>query len=144
MVYWKEKTASITSNALISQIDLMSSLASLVGSQTRGPDSENLLSVLLGESQKGREDLVLEATSRTAFRKGEWVLIPPYEGPAINTQVNIELGNLADYGLYNLKEDMSQQHNLAESRPEILQQMIREYENIRGEDDQEVEPLELK
>ncbi|MEM8898833.1 MAG: arylsulfatase [Bacteroidota bacterium] len=144
MVYWKEKTTSITSTALVSQIDLMSSLASLVGSETRGPDSENLLSVLLGESQEGRENLVLEATSRTAFRKGDWVLIPPYEGPVINTQVNIELGNLADYGLYNLKEDISQQQNLAESQPEILQQMIKLYQDIRGKGPQEIEQLELK
>ena len=144
ITYWSGKIKPGVSDAMISQVDFLSSLAVLAGSEVRTMDSQNLLDVLLGETQKGREELILEATSRTAMRKGDWVLIPPYPGPAINTWVNIELGNAPDYQLYNIKDDVSQQQNLAASNPEKLQEMISEFEKIRGNADHMVEPLELK
>ena len=144
MAYWKGKIEPKVSDALFSHIDLLSSLAKLAGIETRVPDSQELLEVLMGKSQQGREELVLEATSRTALRKGDWVLIPPYKGPAKQTQVNIELGNSKEFQLYNLKEDIGQQNNLAKSEPEKLQELIKTFENIRGTKFQEVEQLELK
>ena len=76
--------------------------------------------------------------------KGDWILIPPYTGPAVAKEVNIELGNSSDYQLYNLKEDLSQQHNLAESNPEKLQEMKDIYTELRGDETSEVQQLELK
>ena len=55
-----------------------------MGSETTVPDSHELLVVLIGTSQQGRKELVLEDTSRTALRKGDWVMIPPYKGPAVS------------------------------------------------------------
>ncbi len=144
VTYWKGKIEPTVSDAIISQIDLLSSLSALVGSESRGPDSQELLDVLMGKSQQGREELVIEATSRTALRKGDWAMIPPYDGPAINRSVNIELGNSADFQLYNLKEDIGQQVNLATSNPEKLKEMIETFEKIRGTKFQEIEQLELK
>lgn len=144
ITYWKGQIEPGVSDAMVSQIDLLSSLAQLVGSDLRGPDSQELLEVLLGRSVEGREELVLEATTRTAFRKGDWVLIPPYNGPAVSKQVNIELGNSEGYALYNLEEDLGQQNNLANSEPDRLQLMIAAYEAIRGLDAPDHEPLELK
>lgn len=132
LTYWKGQIRPMKSDAMVSQIDLFSSLAALVGSSAQGPDSENLLAALLGKSTSGRAELVLEAGTRTAFRKGDWALIPPYDGPAVHKPVNIELGNLEDYGLYNLKPDPGQQENLAEDMPEKLQEMIVAFEEIRG------------
>ncbi len=142
--YWKGKITPGVSEALISQIDLLASLGSLVDSDVKTEDSKNLLNVLLGDSQEGREHLILEATSRTAFRKGDWVMIPPYEGAAVNKQVDIELGNSKEYQLYNLKEDIGQSDNLASSHPDKLKEMIEGYLAIRGNDGNTVEPLELK
>jgi len=142
--YWKDKILPGTSDALVSQLDLLSSLAALVGSDKVGEDSINLLATLLGKSDKGRDELILEATSRTAYRNGDWVMIPPYEGPKINTQVNIELGNDKEYQLYHLKEDIAQQHNLAKSNPDKLEEMIKAFEKIRGTAYQKATPLELK
>ena len=85
-------------------------------------------------SQRGRDELILEATTRTALRKGDWVLIPPYEGPAVNKQVNIELGNSSDYQLYNLREDLGEQDNLAETNQQKLEEMIQSFERIRGKE----------
>jgi arylsulfatase A-like enzyme len=142
--YWKGKINPGVSDAMVSQLDLFSSLASLVESDETTNDSKELLDVLLGKSQKGREELVIEATSRTAFRKGDWAMIPPYDGPAVNTQVNIELANADEYQLYNIKEDIGQQNNLAKSKPEKLQEMITAFQAIRGVGDSEIQQLELK
>lgn len=142
--YWKGQIEAGVSDAVISQVDLLSSLATLVGSESRGQDSEAMLDVLMGKSQMGRENLILEATSRTALRMGDWVLIPPYNGPAINTEVNIELGNDKDYQLYNLSEDLSEQNNLAGSEAEKLEEMIATFKEIRGDDAGDIQQLELK
>ena len=98
----------------------------------------------MGKSKDGREELVLEATSRTAFRKGNWAMIPPYKGPAINKMVNIELGNAEEYQLYNLENDPSQKENLAKSNPEKLQELIADFEKIRGNSNDGIQDLELK
>lgn len=144
ITYWKGKIEPHVSDAVISQIDLLSSIASLVGSEKDTKDSQDLLEVLLGKSDDGREELILEATTRTAFRKGDWVLIPPYKGPAKNKQVNIELGNDQEFQLYNLQDDLGQQNNLAEAQPEKLQEMIAAFEAIRGKEYGSIEQLELK
>src|SRR6056297_1949496 len=144
IVYWKGKINPGVSNALVSQMDIFSSLASLTGSKTRGPDSKELLDVFMGKSQDGREELVLEATSRTALRKGDWIMIPPYKGPAKNKMVNIELGNAPVFQLYNLETDLGQQKNLAAENPKKLKEMVKTFEKIRGKEFGNIEQLELK
>ena len=144
ITYWKGNITPSVSDALICQMDLLASLATLTGAEVANTDSKDLLAVLLGESEAGREQLVIEATGRTALRQGDWAMIPPYEGEAINTQVNIELGNDNDYQLYHLGEDMDQQRNLAETNSEKLAEMKEVFEEIRGKDYAEVQKLELK
>lgn len=134
MTYWKGKILPQTSDALVCQVDLLNSLAALVGSQEKGADSENLMDAFLGKSKQGREELVIEATSRTALRKGDWIMIPPYGGRTKIEQVNIETGNAEVYQLYNLKDDIGQQKNLAEIHQDVLNDMISTFEKIRGED----------
>ncbi|WP_215224865.1 sulfatase family protein [Echinicola shivajiensis] len=144
MVYWKDKIAPQVSDALVCQMDLLNSVAELVGNEQKDLDSKNLLDAFMGKTQKGREELVLEATSRTALRQGDWIMIPPYKGPAVAGHVNIELGNDSEYQLYNLKDDIGQQNNVAASNPEKLEAMIADYNEIRGNENKEVEALELK
>ncbi|WPP49204.1 sulfatase family protein [Catalinimonas niigatensis] len=142
--YWQGTIEPQVSDALVCQLDLLSSMAALVGSDQQARDSENLLEVFLGRSETGREQLVLEATSRTAFRQGSWVMIPPYQGPAVNEQVDIELGNDDEYQLYNLADDIGQQNNLASAQPEKLEEMMQDFEQIRGDAAEGIEDLELK
>lgn len=144
VTYWKGKIQPAVSDAMVCQVDLLASLGALVNSSDTATDSQQLLDVFLGKSEEGREELVLEATSRTAFRKGDWVLIPPYKGAAVAAYVNIELGNDANWQLYNLKEDISQQNNLAEENKEKLQEMIESFEMIRGKNYSSIQKLELK
>lgn len=144
ITYWKGHIQPSTSDALVCQMDLFASFASLVGSNMKAPDSENVLSALLGETKTGRESLILEATTRTFYRKGDFVLIPPYKGARLNKKVNIELGNSSDIALYNLKEDPSQKKNLAEEKPELVASLLKEFESKRGSDYKKTSQLELK
>jgi arylsulfatase A-like enzyme len=144
IAYWQGKIVPAVSDAVISQIDCFSSFARLVGSEERTSDSQELLDVLLGISQDGREELILEAGGRTALRKGDWVMIPPYAGPAVATHVNVELGNSDQYQLYNLMEDIGERNNLASTHPEKLKEMIDVFKKIRGVELSEPKPLELK
>ena len=144
ITYWKGKIQPKVSDALVCQLDLLSSIAKLVDSDARGNDSKELLDVFLGKHTKGRNELILEATTRTALRKGDWVMIPPYEGKAIEETVNIEVGNSKTYQLYNLKKDKGQQNNLATTHKEKLNEMIAAFEKSRGSDYAKIELIELK
>ena len=142
--YWKGKIKPGVSDTMVSQLDLLSSLAQLVGSEVRTEDSLPLLELLMGQSNYGRKEMVIEATSRTAFKRGDWVMIPPYEGFAVNDKVKIELGNDPQFQLYNLSNDVGQQNNLALQNPKKLQEMLLAFEAIRGKDYRKTEKLELK
>ncbi len=144
MVYWKGKIQPQVSDALVCQVDFLSSLASLTGSTDTTQDSENLLSAFMGEEKTGRSELMLEATGRTALRKGEWIMIPPYNGGAVQQSVNIEVGNDKNYQLYNLTNDIGQADNMAESNPEKLEEMIAAYTAIRGNMNSNIEDVVLK
>lgn len=144
ITYWQGKIQPGISDAIVSQVDFLTSLARLVESPVRGEDSQDMLEEFLGRSQQGREELVLEATTRTAFRKGDWILIPPYQGPAKNESVNIELGNSSEYQLFSLKDDIGQKTNLAGTNKQKLEELTESFEKIRGKNYGKIENLELK
>lgn len=125
-VYWKGHTVHSESDVLVSQLDFLASLAALTGAVIPdGLDSENCLDALLGrKGAEGRSHLVSEADGRLALRSGDWSMLPPYDGPERNITGN-ELGNLAEYALYNMTEDPAQQHNLASEYPRLLDSLKR-------------------
>ncbi|MBT3444593.1 MAG: hypothetical protein HN443_06100 [Flavobacteriaceae bacterium] len=59
-------------------------------------------------------------------------MIPPYEGREVNELVKIEYDNYDYYQLYNLKEDMKKQNNLAKINPEKPKELIHDFEIIHG------------
>ncbi len=130
IVSWPGTVTPGVSQALVSQVDLLASLGRLTGAEVSGTDSRDLLDAFLGRSPQGRDELVLEATGRTAYRQGDWVLIPPHEGPAVAAHVNIELGNSSDYQLYHLTDDAGETRNRAAEEPERLQKMRKAYQAI--------------
>ncbi len=144
ITYWKGIIKPGVSDAMVCQMDLLASMASLLHIDGATSDSQDVLDALLGISEKGRDNLVIEAGSRTALRSGDWAYIPPYNGNPVNTEVNIELGNSKTPLLYNLKDDIGQQINLATSNPEKLDEMTKLYKSIRGVGPEKIEALELK
>lgn len=119
-VYWKDNIQPMVSDALVCQIDILASLGTLL--DVRLPkelDSRNYLDAFLGKKQVARKDIVLEAQGRMAYRSGDWMMMPPYQGSERNLTGN-ELGNLVEYGLFNMKVDQAQQQNAAAQQPQLL------------------------
>ena len=144
ITYWKGKIKPQVSDEIVTQIDFLNSFSSLIGSEIKSNDGVDLSNVLFKNTGKGREELVIEATSRTAFRQNNWVMIPPYDLIAVHPRVNIELGNSKDHLLFNLEEDISQQNDLSKSNPDKLKEMISRYEEILGSDKKKAKKLELE
>ena len=134
ITFWPGHIQPAVSDAMVSQIDLLNSLAALTGSEEQSADGKNLMETFLGKTKQGRDDLIFEAMGKTGYRKGEWVMIPPYPGPAFAEDVQIELGNSDKYQLYHLQNDLGQRVNLADSLPDKLAEMITEYEQIKKND----------
>ena len=133
IAYWKGKIQPKVSNAIICQMDLMASIADIIGSEETSTDSKNLKDALLGNSENGRESLIIEATGKTALRHGNWLMIPPYQGKNFREKVGIEVGNMPDFQLYNLQKDPGQKDNLAVTNPDKLKEMLAVFEKLRGE-----------
>lgn len=131
ITYWKGHIKPGISDAIVCQMDLLASLGNLVDIDDATTDSKNILGSLMGESNKGRDHLIIEAKSKTALRSGNWIMIPPYKGKVINKKVGIEMGNSLEYKLYNLKKDKGQQTNLAKENSEKLKEMIHVFENLK-------------
>ena len=122
-VYWKGTISPVISDALICQMDLIASLGKLVNaSLPEGLDSREYLDAFMGKKLQARENLVVEAQGRMAYRQGDWMMIPPYRGQDRNLTGN-ELGNLPEYALFNLKEDKAQQENRVAGNEPLLEEM---------------------
>src|SRR5690606_13258265 len=103
------------SNALYSQVDLLASLAELLGQQpySDAKDSQPLSKTLLGEDQNGRDHLI-EHAGTLAIRQGHWKYIVPSNGRS-----------------YNKLTDRSEERRVGKERNfEIKQDLIR-YETIQ-------------
>ncbi|MFR9672684.1 MAG: sulfatase-like hydrolase/transferase, partial [Rikenellaceae bacterium] len=125
--YWKGQIKPTVSNALISQLDLLASFATLIGAEIEGEtDSENYLTALLGESDEARTELIVEANHRLAFRKGKYALIPPYGGNARN-QTGNELGVVPHFSIYDLSTDLGQTTDLSTTNKELLEELKSEF-----------------
>lgn len=130
-IYWKGKIKPAVSDALVCQLDIMASVAELINQPlSREFDSQNILNAFLGKSQKGREELVLEAQGRLAYRAGDWVFIPPYPGIQYSKDTGNEYGNIPQGGLFDLKSDIGQQINLAQINEEKLKEMESDFLKI--------------
>jgi arylsulfatase A-like enzyme len=133
LVRWPAQIKPGVSDALVCQIDLLSSLAALSGqalAQADAPDSFEVLSALVGKSTDGRDHLV-EHAGALALRQGSWKLIEGGKGPKRNANTNTELGNDPQPQLYNLADDIAEQRNLTASHPERVEQMSAMLDQIR-------------
>lgn len=115
------------SDALISQIDWMASLASLIGARLpkgSAPDSENRIGTLLGDDSDDRPWVVGFSSNHVlTLRTKEWKYIEPNDGGAMITWgPKIETGNSPTPQLYRM-DTPDEQENLAARYPEKLFEM---------------------
>jgi len=124
---------STLSNALVCQIDLLSSFAQFFQQEiedTDATDSFALMDVLTGKTKVGRESLVKQGGS-LSFTKGNWKYIEPNTGPSVNKLTGIELGNDLKPQLYDLIKDPGEKNNLASQYPNKVKLMAEELVKIK-------------
>ena len=133
VVRWPARVKPGTSSALVCQIDLLASLAKLVGRKLGdddAPDSVDVLAALLGTSATGRDHLV-EHAGVLSLRQGPWKLIEPGNGPSILANTSTETGLSRAAQLYNLEEDLGETKNVATQLPDQVTRMRGLLEAIR-------------
>lgn len=136
LVRWPGVVAPGTSDALVCQVDLLASLARLVGQALppeAGPDSLDLLPALLGRSPRGRETLV-EHAGGLALRKGSWKYIPPQDpagkkAKAARVDPERTPGGPA---LFDLARDPGETRNLATEHPQVVAELAALLQSIRS------------
>lgn len=128
IVSWPSKITPGTSDALLSQVDIYASLASLVGQKLKNgdaPDSENHINAWLGKSLTARTVLLEEAYA-FGLRMGDYKFILPKKDPTVPewiTKKFVDPGFSSEAQLFNLKNDPSETNNVAEKNPEVVAKM---------------------
>jgi len=134
IMYWPGTVRPGTNNALVSQLDIYASIASLVGVQlgdVEAVDSRDQLAVWLGQSATGREYLLEESVGGLALRYGRWKYIPAKENPRKGTNTKgVEVGFSKVPQLYDLTTDLGEQVNLAAENPELVSRLHGQFERI--------------
>lgn len=156
ITHWRGHIQPGVSDALVSQLDLLRSLATLVHQPVPAggaPDSLNMLPVLLGKSRQGRETLVEEALV-LAIREGQWKLVdrsqrpgahppPPQTAPTSDQSEawrkqmeQLHMPGAIDYPsapleLYDLRNDPAETTNVASAHPEIVERLRRKLADLR-------------
>lgn len=118
--------AGRTSDALVSQVDWLASLASLTGARIpagAANDSRNYLPTLLGEDPVGREYVVQQAANHAlGVRTRQWKFIEPSEGtPMVSWGPKIETGYLLSPQLFDMESDGLETVNVADQHPDLVE-----------------------
>jgi len=123
-----------TSEALVSQIDLMATIAAILDyrlpDKNAAEDSHNLLPLLKGATNTVRTTHVHNTYSEHyAIRHGDWVLVNSKDGykSGRNKEWEAKHGYAKDddgpVELYNLRTDIGQRHNVAAKYPERVREL---------------------
>jgi arylsulfatase A-like enzyme len=138
IVKWPGKvTAGSTSDHPVCFTDVLATMADLTNAELpagAGPDSHSFLPAMLGETAQitSRPPNVMQSAGQAMMiRSGDWKLINQLGSGGFSKPSLIEPGPGDPVGqLYNLAEDPAEQNNLYNERPEIVQRLKTEMEEI--------------
>lgn len=144
MIRWPGVTRpGVVSNALVSQIDLMATIAAIVNFKLlkgQAEDSHNLLPLIRGEVNSVRTTHIHNTyKNKYAIRHGDWLLIDATNGYSQSSNLdwekkhNYPKDDNYEVELYNLANDIGQRHNVAANHPERvreLQAMLKEIREV--------------
>ena len=130
--------------ALISQVDLMATFASLLDYETptdSAEDSYDFLPFLLGETSTPPRSTIIHNTysGQYALRHNDWLLIDAKTGnarPATKSWMKkhkVPADDDQAVELYNLKDDITQRHNLAADHRELVAELQSLLKKIRSQ-----------
>lgn len=142
IVKWPGVTqAGSVSDALVSQIDIMATIAGALEVSLpadAAEDSHDLLPVLKGESEKVRTTHIHNTKEdKWAIRHGEWVLISGNDGyhsgrnKAWEEKRGYPADNQSAVELYHLASDIGQKMDLSGEHPEKVKELTALLEKIR-------------
>lgn len=123
---WPGRIRPGTSAALISHVDMLSTLASLTQQKladSDAPDSHDILAALT-EGKAGRTTLV-EHGNVLALRSGDWkyLVVGPGAGKKNQEKAKSKGGRKPE--LYDLGKDLSETTNVADKNPEVVAKMAK-------------------
>ena len=129
ITHWPGVVQPGVSDALVSQVDILASVASLIQvplNENEAIDSENLLGAFLGNASTGREYL-LEESHTFSLRKNHWKYIQPIprdnKAPSWMEKKGIETGFHSEPQLYNLEMDVHETVNVVQDYPDLVTEM---------------------
>ncbi len=145
IIKWPGLTkAGVVSDALISQIDFMATLAAALGHRLpadAAEDSHNLLPLLTGEATSIRTTHIHNThKDHYAIRDGKWLLIDGKSGYVSRVDQGWEKRHgyksdksetTAQVQLFDLQNDLGQKHNLAAEHPERVAELQALLKKIR-------------
>lgn len=109
------------SDSAVCQVDLMATFAEVVGADLpagAGEDSFSLLPLFKGETTFDRAPIIhRDSRGGLAIRDGEWKLVCPSKKGA-------------SFALYNLKNDLTEEHDVITEHPELAQQLEKKATDI--------------
>lgn len=143
IIKWPGKVpAGKVSNALVSQIDIMATVASIVNYDlpvNQAEDSHNQIDLITGKSKNGKRLTHIHNTfdDKYAIRDGEWVLVDTKSGYSKRSSKSWEekhgypKDNTTKGQLFHIKKDLSQKHNLIAKHPEKAEYLRSLLQKIR-------------
>ena len=122
IVSWPGTVQPGLSDAIVSQVDFLASIASLTGASIprgRATDSQDQLDALLGRTDEGRAHVVQQGVGAWSIRAGDWKYIPPGR---VRDRFRIGTNTFEPIpetgALFFLPEDPEERNNLATCYPE--------------------------
>lgn len=130
IVRWPERVMKgVVNDALICQVDILRTIANIIGYKlpdNAGEDSYSILSTLFQENDQAiRESLVHHSWNGSfAIRKGKWKLIlTETSGGFGDNKPEDGNGSTPPGQLYNIEDDIEEQNNLYKKHPEIVEDL---------------------
>ena len=146
IVRWPGNVAAgISSDGLVSQIDIMATIAALVGFElpdNAAEDSHDLLPLWRGETGTSPRSVHIHNTFEGdyAIRHGDWTLVANETGYKIkdkHKEWEIRHGYQSDEDprgqLFEIKNDIGQRHNVIEQYPEKAAELVKLLQQIQDQ-----------
>ncbi len=138
IVYWPGHVRPGTSEALVCQVDLAASFTGYFGKKLPAdacPDSRPLMNTFLGKKAAGRDMLVEHSLSgNLAIIKGQWKLVEPSPVQKVrHYNGDHDQGISERPQLFDLSRDIGERHNLADSLPGKVNEMMEALQRIKRE-----------
>jgi arylsulfatase A-like enzyme len=135
IVRWPKRVQPGVSDALVCQVDFLATFAAFTGQSLKtddAPDSQNVLSALLGESKIGRDHLI-EHAGVLSLRQGPWKYVEPGKGPKKLVNTNTESGQAPVGRLFNLADDLGETKNVAAEHPDKVKALAEQLAKLRAQ-----------